>query len=365
MIEISRRGLIAAAAALSARPAWAATYTDADYMAGITIDAQGSIGGGQRMIPRVIEAIKASGMTAISMTVGRTGHTAGQFKDSVAEVARVNQMCEDHADKLILVRKAADLAEAKRSRRLGIICNFQDTSPLESDPANIALFKGMGVRMIQLTYNRRNLAGDGAVEKADAGISEFGREVIAEIEAQKVLLDLSHGGRRTIADAVVAARRPFAITHTGCRALADLPRNVDDSALRATAEKGGVVGVYLMPFLRMQGQPHAADLIAHIEHALKICGEDHVGIGTDGSLGGSPINAEAYEAQRKFYQGRAARGIAAPGEAPDVLNLVPEYNSPRRFFDIGRDLAARGHSTKRIEKILGGNFARLFAEAWT
>ncbi len=355
-------GAAFAASALvgAAPPPWG----ERDYARATVIDAQGSTGGGQRMTPEVIAAIRAAGMTAISMTVGRVGSGAGQFHDTVAEVARVAQMCLDHPKLLLLVRTAADLAEAKRSGRLGIICNFQDTSPLEGDLAHVALFRAMGVRVVQLTYNTRNLAGDGAIERADAGLSDYGRRVIAEIEAHKIALDLSHGGARTIAEGIVAATRPVAISHTGCRALNDVPRNVSDATLRAMADKGGVAGIYLMPFLRTSGQPRADDLIRHIEHAVNICGEDHVGIGTDGSLTAQRTDAAAYAAQREFYESRARRGIAAPGEAPDVLNLIPDYTSPRRFFDIGRDLAARGHPARRIDKILGGNFARLFGTLW-
>ncbi len=363
----TRRALLGAGFGLAAS-AWVGAapsrWSAADYSRATVIDAQSSTGGNQRMTPEVIAAIRASGMTAISMTVGRVGSTPGQFHDSVAEVARVNQMCLDHSDLLLLVRTAADLALAKRSGRLGIVCNFQDTSPLEGDVAHVALFRAMGVRMIQLTYNGRNLAGDGAVERADAGLSDLGRKLIAEIEAQRVLLDLSHGGARTIAEGIAAATRPLAISHTGCRALADRPRNVSDASLKALADKGGVAGIYLMPFLRMAGQPRAEDVLRHIEHAINICGEDHVGIGTDGAVTAGRTDAAAYEAQRKFYESRASRGVAAPGESADVLNLVPDYATPRRFFDIGRDLAARGHPARRIDKILGGNFARLFAEVW-
>lgn len=363
----TRRTFLGGGAALAASTLVGAApppWGERDYARATVIDAQGSTGGGQRMTPEVIAAIRSAGMTAISMTVGRVGSGTGQFHDSVAEVARVAQMCLDNPKLLILIRTTADLTEAKRSGRLGIICNFQDTSPLEGDLAHVALFRAMGVRVIQLTYNTRNLAGDGAIERADAGLSDYGRRVIAEIEAQKIALDLSHGGARTIAEGIAAASRPMAISHTGCRALNDVPRNVSDTTLRAMADKGGVAGIYLMPFLRASGQPRAEDLIRHIEHAVNVCGEDHVGIGTDGSLTAQRTDAAAYAAQREFYEGRAKRGIAAPGEAPDVLNLIPDYTSPRRFFDIGRDLAARGHPARRIDKILGGNFARLFGTLW-
>jgi len=130
------------------------------------------------------------------------------------------------------------------------------------------------------------------------------------------------------------------------------------------ADKGGVVGIYLMPFLRSAGQPTAEDLVRHIEHAVNVCGEDHVGIGTDGNI--SPVNFN--EAFRKKFAAevaeRRAAGISAPGERPDVYTFLPDLNSADRFARIATLLAQRGYSDRRITKILGGNFARLFAAVW-
>ena len=119
-----------------------------------------------------------------------------------------------------------------------------------------------------------------------------------------------------------------------------------------------------MPFLRTSGQPHADDVIRHLEHAVSVCGEDHVGLGTDGTLSGVELNQAYWTVQRKFVEDRLKAGIAAPGEAPDVANLIPEYNDARRFLTLADDLARRGWSSARIDKILGGNFARLFAQEW-
>jgi membrane dipeptidase len=88
------------------------------------------------------------------------------------------------------------------------------------------------------------------------------------------------------------------------------------------------VGIYFMPFLRKSGQPHAEDLIRHLEHAVNACGEDHVGIGTDGGISRIELNQAYSDQMRKFYEDRTKRGLAAAGEAPDVFNLIPEYNSP-------------------------------------
>ena len=156
----------------------------------------------------------------------------------------------------------------------------------------------------------------------------------------------------------------MAITHTGCRALVDVPRNTHDSSLKALADRGGVAGIYFMPFLRASGQPHADDLIRHLEHAVNVCGEDHVGLGTDGGISGIELNEAYAKSQREFFEARAKQGIAAPGEAADIFNLVPEYNEPRRFKTLADDLSRRGWSSSRIEKVLGQNFTRLFGEVW-
>jgi membrane dipeptidase len=235
---------------------------------------------------------------------------------------------------------------------------------LEADLKHLHVFANLGVRIVQPTYNVRNLMGDGCIEKADGGLSKMGYDFIAEMNKLNLLLDLSHAGPRTIAEGIVASKSPMAITHTGCRALVDLPRNTRDSELKALADRGGVAGIYFMPFLRETGQPHAGDLIRHIEHAVKVCGEDHVGLGTDGSISGVPMT-DAYLAYfKKEAEARAKAGFAAPGESADVLTIVPEYNEPLRFFRLANDLKAKGWPDSRIDKLLGANFARLFAQVW-
>ena len=247
---------------------------------------------------------------------------------------------------------------------MGLIFGFQDTSMLEGDLKRLSMFYDLGVRIAQPTYNRRNLMGDGCLETSDGGLSGLGHEFIAEMNRLRMLLDLSHASPRTIADGIAASTAPMAITHTGCRALVDVPRNTSDSSLKALAERGGVAGIYFMPFLRQSGQPHADDVIRHLEHAVNVCGEDHVGLGTDGSISGVEINEAYANRHRKSVEERVKAGVSAPGEAPDVFTLIPEYNDPRRFVTLADDLAHRGWTPGRIEKILGQNFARLFTEVW-
>ena len=228
----------------------------------------------------------------------------------------------------------------------------------------LAEMRKRGIRAVQLTYNLANLDGDGSIEPRNAGLTNLGRDTIRRIEAEKLLLDLAHGGARTIDEAIAFAKRPLTISHTGARAITDHPRNVSDAAIRGVADKGGVVGVYFMPYLAPDMHTTGAMLLDHIEHVAKVGGEDHVAIGSDGGVLPNVIDDKAREYARKDYEQRKAAGIAAPGEGPDVFPLVRDYNSIDKLERLGSDLMKRGWTTARVEKLLGGNLLRLYADAW-
>ncbi len=363
-------GAAAAAAPFVARAAASGYPADA-YGDAILIDALGGPGDyaattaeDAPLSARAVADAVASGLTAVNLTVSAVGNGPGKFEQTIANIARADREFALHPDAFVRVLAARDLKVAKASRRLGVVYGFQDTSMLEGDLGRLELFEGLGVRICQPTYNRRNLMGDGCLEPADGGLSLLGRALIAELDRRHLLLDLSHAGPRTIAEGIAAARGPVAITHTGCRALADLPRNTSDESLRALAAKGGVAGIYWMSFLRNGGQPHSEDLIRHIEHAVDVCGEDHVGLGTDGPISAAPMDEAFRAAHRADVARRVKAGISAPGESPDVFNVIPEFNSPRRFLLLADALAGRGWPAGRVEKLIGGNFARLFADVW-
>jgi len=232
------------------------------------------------------------------------------------------------------------------------------------DLDRLAQLKKDGVMTVQLTYNNGNLAGDGSLEPRDGGLTKLGKATIERIEKEKLLLDLAHGGARTMAEATAFAKRPLVISHTGARAIADHPRNTDDATIRAVAEKGGVVGVYFMPFLALDMHPKGADLIAHVEHVARIAGEDHVGIGTDNGVLPMILDEETRRKLDNSQRQRINAGIAAPGEAVGVYPMVADYNSVDRYRRIASDLATRGWSTARLEKLMGGNFLRVYRDAW-
>jgi membrane dipeptidase len=144
----------------------------------------------------------------------------------------------------------------------------------------------------------------------------------------------------------------------------DHPRNVSDVSMKAVADKGGVVGVYFMPYLRPDMHPAAADVIAHVEHVANVAGEDHVGIGTDNGVLPLDLSPDSKKRLDDWQRQRIKLGIAAPGEAVGVYPYVAEYNSVDRYRRFAADLVKRGWSAARLEKLMGGNFLRVYRDAW-
>lgn len=318
-------------------------------------------------LPKQLEAMRASGLRGILFSVGPSGQfwlDDAAFQRTKDFIASCKIRIDAHPETMLLVGSGADLQRAQREKRLGVILRFQGCEPLGEDLDRVTQFRNLGVRVMQLTHNRRNLVGDGATEPGNAGLSNYGHEVIARLNAEKIVVDLAHGSQRTIAEGIVASKAPMLISHTGCRALADVPRNTADAELRAMADRGGAAGIIFWPYLRTDTQPMAIDVIRHIEHAIDVCGEDHVGIGTDSNI--APIDrTPAFEKEnREFIRQMVDYGIFGKGRPPDLYTFIPDLNVVDRFDVLASMLSKRGHSDARIAKVIGGNFARVMSEIW-
>ena len=310
----------------------------------------------------VLTTYTHSGITAINDTIAYPGDNFTQAKDKVDKaLAQIDR----HSEQLKLIKSVDDLIDAKKQGQLGIIMGFQSTEMFGDDLSRIEYFANRGVRYMQMSYNGPSQFGSGGLVKKDLGLSDLGQQALTVMEQNKVLVDLSHSGQKTVADAISSSTRPLTISHTGCNAIYQHPRNNDDAELTAVADKGGVVGIYLMPFL--EGGTHeitAEGVIAHIKHAVNVCGIDHVAIGSD--QGVKPVNdgPEYREAVRKDVEARIAAGISAPGETPNRPPFIAELNSERRMELIAWHLAKAGFNDMAISKILGENLMRLYSEVW-
>jgi membrane dipeptidase len=370
-MDLDRRAMLAGSAALLvAAPTLGKSAGQQWYRNAIIIDGLAGISDPYspddqlRLSDRAWAESRMTGITVYRDTLLPVGNVPDGWEQFKKNLDDYHNLLLANPDRLKLVEKASDIPACKREGKLGVILGTQDTAMVGPVLDRLAEIKKSGVRCVQLTYNLANLSGDGSIEPRNGGITNLGRDTIRRIESEKLLLDLAHGGARTIEEAIAFARRPLTISHTGARAITDHPRNVSDVAIRGVAEKGGVVGVYFMPYLASDMHASGSTLLDHIDHVARVAGEDHVSIGTDGGVLPVVIDAKAREAAKKDYEQRKAAGIAAPGEAPDVFPLVSDYNTIDKLERLGTNLMRRGWTQARIEKLLGGNLVRLYGEAW-
>ncbi len=320
--------------------------------------------GSEPFSQRVLQEARASGLTAVNVTTGYISGDMEPFEMTVRDVARLDAHVRDASGALLKVLTSADILRARVDRRIGVIFGFQNAAMLGEDASRVEIFADLGVRVIQLTYNPPNRLGDGSAAPENRGLTPFGHAVVEQLNAHRVMVDLSHSGQNTCLDAARASRQPISINHTGCRALVDLPRNKTDEELRLVASRGGFIGIYFMPFLSATGHATADDVVAHIDHAVSVCGEDHVGIGTDGSVTSIDDVSGYMAVLAKEIETRRKAGISAAGERPDTLPFVLNLRGVNQFYELADRLQKHGYSSSRIEKILGTNFLRFAREIW-
>ncbi|MGI6087772.1 MAG: dipeptidase [Kiritimatiellia bacterium] len=312
-------------------------------------------------------AVRATGLNCMALTVG----SEKSLHHSLHRISWYIQMFDYLAPWL---RKAVcydDIAVALTENKLAVVCSA-NCPPAQSgledgmDVKNwVEIFYRFGIRIMHLTYNRRNWVGDGCLEPANGGLSLHGRDVIRQMNRLGIVVDTPHSGERTTIEAAEYSQTPIMASHTTCRALHNHPRGKSDDALKAIAASGGLVGICVLPHF-LGGSADINALLDHVDHAVNLIGADHVAIGTDAAYQSDfPGGLAEFETQfPKAGAYSADRWFGAWGEAkyPDV-HITPEgkaslswLNWP--YFTVG--MRQRGYSRETIAKILGGNFLRVF-----
>ena len=308
----------------------------------------------------LLDEMRASGLRGCVVTVGNPAlQGADAFDDMRKEIAEFDQLIAARPARLSKAVNAADIDRAAAQQTIGLIYYTQNATPLEDKVERLRTLYDLGVRIVQLTYNTRNLLGDGCLERTNAGLSKFGLEVVARMNELRMLVDISHSGAATTLDAIRHSQAPVAITHAGCQAVYQHPRNKSDAALRALARKGGVLGIYqINPYLGPKERNTLDDFLRHLEHAINVCGLDHVAIGSDREHRTIPDTPA--EKQKLIDELSRLRPVtAATFRWPFFIS---ELNHPRRMETIAAALAKRGHKAAAIDKLLGGNWHRLLRD---
>ena len=305
--------------------------------------------------PAVYESLRAGGVTAINATIA----VFEKFDEELDIIARWNRRITARVGTLAQVRTTRDIERARAEGRTGIIFGWQNASPIEGDLGRLSLFHTLGVRIIQLTYNERNLLGNGCGECTDDGLSSFGADAVREMNRLGVLIDLSHVGDRTTLDAIELSKQPVSCTHSNSRSFFDHPRNKTDEALRLIAEKGGVIGATSWPpFLRNGFASTLKDYGDAVEDMIERVGIDHVGIGSDYT---QDQTKEWFDVLMSF---QGTKFNPRRFEYPDTVTHTAGLETPDKLPNVAVELARRGYGEAEIAKVLGGNWMRLFREVW-
>jgi membrane dipeptidase len=250
----------------------------------------------------------------------------------------------------MLAKNASEIIDAKKEGKIAILFAFQNTAPVENDLNLLYVFRQLGVTTMQITYNERNLAGDGCTERTDCGLSDFGVDMIKEMNRLKIAIDLSHVGRTTTKDVLAVTKAPVFCTHAGAYQITPNPRNKTDEELRAIARTGGLVGgLSLGAFLSKNPQDKITieDFLNHIDHFVKVIGVDHVGFGLDFSENTKPTDYPTHKPiSDSGWPWYYAKGLQSVSDIPNIT----------------RGLLSRRYSDADIEKILGNNFLRVFGQ---
>jgi len=300
----------------------------------------------------VFKDMRKGGLTAANCTCS----VWEGFEATMRNIAEWQRYFRDNADLIVPARTTADIRRAKKAGKTAIILSFQNVSAFEDQLGYIQHFKELGVGVVQIAYNTQNLIGTGCYESRDGGLSDFGREAVAEMNRVGIMCDLSHVGANTSRDVILASKKPVAYTHIAPAALKKHPRNKSDAEIRFIVERGGFVGVTMFPpFLAKGAKATVDDYIAAIDHVANVAGEDNVGIGTDFTQDQGPeffewLTHDKGYARRLVEFGEVVNptGIRTIGEFPNLTAAMAKARWPER----------------KIRKVMGENWLRVLKEVW-
>ncbi|OZI17294.1 hypothetical protein CAL19_14690 [Bordetella genomosp. 7] len=307
--------------------------------------------------PAYLDWYREGGCTVVAPTVGLGLTAAGALREIASWLRMI-----DSRDDLILVRTGDDVTRAKRLGKLGILMHFQGTQPIENDLNLVDAYKALGVSMVMLTYNQKNMVGDGCEERTDSGLSNFGIDLVQRLNELRIIVDCSHTGIQTTLDAMKHSARPVVFSHSNVRAVHDVRRNITDEQAKAVAATGGLVGMNgYPPTVTANKPPSMDDFLRHFDHLIDLVGIDHIGLGLDYFTHQSGVVSDA-EAQ-VYYDDSLRSGRWRKETYPPPPYIYPEgIETPKTLGNLTRALLERGLPQSDVEKIMGGNWHRVINE---
>jgi membrane dipeptidase len=284
--------------------------------------------------------LRDSGITVFHPAVG---YTAGDiYTESLRDIIGWNAFIAAHGEQFERIEGVAHFKRAKTRGKIGILIGQQNSAHFRTI-ADVDRFYRLGQRVSQLTYGGNRIGG-GAYDRRDQGLSQYGVQIVEQMNQVGMAVDISHCGDLTTMNAIEASRKPILITHSNCRALVPgSARCKTDEAIRHMAAKGGVMGITMVrTFVRAARRVTIEHVLDHIDHLARLVGVEHTGIGSDVDLDGRDTRIR-------------------PTRRYDLDGI--DYG--KKIYDLTEGLVRRNYSSRNIELILGGNFERALTRAWT
>ncbi len=300
----------------------------------------------------IFEDMQKGGVTAANCTCC----VWENFRQTMDNIVRWKCWFNQNEDLLLQVFSTKDIQRAKAESKTGIILGFQNVSAFEDRIDYVNLFKELGVGIVQMAYNTQNLVGTGCYESKDGGLSDFGREVVAEMNRVGIMCDLSHVGPNTSRDVIEVSSRPVCYSHCLPAGLKEHPRNKSDEELKFIADQGGFVGVTMFsPFLKKGPNSTVDDYVGAIDYVVNLVGENCVGIGTDFTQNHNQaffewITHDKGTARKltEFGEIKNPEGIRTISEMPNLTAAMQRAAWPEA----------------KIRKVMGENWVKVLKEVW-
>jgi membrane dipeptidase len=305
-----------------------------------------------------------SGLSGLIWDVSTGDIVDGKFIRSLVptlkSIGRANRLLKDNQDGLFLATRG-------KNGRIAVFLQFQSLESISEDLEMMDVFYELGLRICQFNHHYSNAFAGGSLVPNLTGLTKLGFEAIEKMNLLNIIPDLSHANDVLTRDVLSVSKKPVVMTHTGCRSLVRNARCATDSMIKGVADSGGVVGIFSMSFwLTEDPVPTVDSYIKQLEHVIKVGGIDAVGISNDydiaGQLSAAKLNNNNAEAVKSYFPWwKQHQGILGFDKLPQHI-VIPELNNIRRFFTLQTALEKRGYKTADVEKILGGNWARILTE---
>lgn len=274
------------------------------------------------------------------------------LRETLRLVAAYERAARENQRDVTAVRTRADLERVERGERIGLLLALEGAESFGYDPWMAEIFWNLGVRMIGLTWNRRNPFADGAAENGDGGLSLLGKRLVDLCVELGMVVDLAHASERTFWEVLErVAGGQVVCSHAACRSVFDHPRNLTDDQLRGLAQAGGVLGIMQHPINVDHERPTIDRVVDHLEHAVEVMGIAHVGLGSDFTQ----------QTVRAVGWVEPADALLPPSIQADAA--IEQLAGPQDFPNLVATLRRRGFDGERLEAVLAGNLLRVLREA--